>query len=851
LQRHYRVRGPDLLGRSEEEQGALMLAANGVLQRLGGRWMLQSEAQRTRVKTLPALKTPYIVTNLMDEEHRTRLLKHSRETTYALTLSWLPPQMSPERGIKFLMRGPGRPTRVTTDADVPQLGEFIQQTDFFMGLLRGMLAQCASMNEQETLTYLHNCVSDRWYPVGPLASWLDLDQQLCDTDLDPAGWYPELGRWHIRTCSLYAYPAQSLAGIMRHLEALALDFRWCTRCKFLERHVQESFLRSHQRAWIGEELTFMDRVGESASHEAARVRNTTATLHAEDVDATRQEIGMGLTALGDFTSTVTVWDEDPDVAEAKRELVMEAFAQAGFTMHRETRHQTAAWFSSFPGDWRNNEHKSKQDSLFLAQFCPGLNAMWPGPERDEYLKAGPWFYAQTEYSSLFRVVAHLRSLAHFLLLGNTQSGKSTLGNFMRGMWMQYIGAQAKVFDLDRYARLLTLLLGGQWLDLGSPSLRLQPLRHIDDPERYGAILNWVLDLCDDGGVGEPLLAQQYVNSGLQKLAQRAPQERTFDGLLRVFLEPPPGQQSAFQRNRVKVDGAGVAHLDTSLSKLDEVQRAVRWVLERYASGGEYGGIFSGTEETGTHPVQTFEMSALLEQPRLFGPVIRYIMLDLEQQMDTNHPMFLLFDDAALTCLMPDDERQHGGLVVPGRKTMEERADQFLQTRAKKNVAMGLATHSVDKITRSRLGRIILESCKFRYYLPNRGALQKHAREVYDTMGLTETSIATIASMQPQREVLFAHEELGMRRLEMQHGPFVLDCIARNSADDHVLMDRLYQQEGPEGFAAAWFRATNHPEAAEACVQWQAQRQAALVQYEEELERQAERVEEEATLGVGE
>src|SRR5262245_4450890 len=688
LQRHYRVRGPDLLGRSEEEQGALMLAANGVLQRLGGHWMLQSEAQRTRVKTLPALKTPYVVTNLMDEEHRTRLLKHSRETTYALTLSWLPPQLSAERGIKFLMRGPGRPTRVTRDADVPQLGEFIQQTDFFLGLLRGILAQCRGMDEQETLTYLHNCVSDRWYPVGPLASWLDLDQQLCDTDLDPAGWYPQLGRWHLRTCSLYAYPAQSLAGIMRHLEALALDFRWCTRWKGMEGHVQESFLKSNQRAWIGEELTVMDRIGESATHEAARVRNTTATLHAEDVDATRQEIGMGLTALGEFTSTVTVWDEGPDIAEAKRELVMETFSKAGCTMHRETRHQTAAWFSSFPGDWRHNEHKSKQDALFLAQFCPGLNAMWPGPERDEHLKAGPWFYAQTEFSSLFRVVAHLRTLAHFLLLGNTQSGKTSLANFMRAYWMQYVGAQAKVFDLDRGGRLLTHLLGGQWLDLGSPTLRLQPLRHIDDPARYGAILDWVLDLCEEGGVAHMLLAQQYVHSGLRKLAQWPAPERTFDRLLRIFATPPPGKQSAFGQGRLAVDGQGVAHVDTTLHELDRVQMHVRWVLQRYATGGEYGAIFSGTEEARPHPVQTFELSGLLEQTRLFGPVIRYVMLALEWQMDTNHPMFLLFDDAALTCLMPDDERQQGGVVAPGRKTMEERADQFLQARAKKNVAMG-------------------------------------------------------------------------------------------------------------------------------------------------------------------
>src|SRR6266852_4389699 len=54
LQRTYAMRGPDVQGESPEVQGALMLQANQVLKRLGGRWMLHTEAQRRRVVTLPA-----------------------------------------------------------------------------------------------------------------------------------------------------------------------------------------------------------------------------------------------------------------------------------------------------------------------------------------------------------------------------------------------------------------------------------------------------------------------------------------------------------------------------------------------------------------------------------------------------------------------------------------------------------------------------------------------------------------------------------------------------------------------------------------------------------------------------
>src|SRR2546427_7975315 len=56
LQRTYAVRGPDVMGLAREVQGSLILQANNVLKRLGGTWMVQSEAQRIPVTTLPAIE---------------------------------------------------------------------------------------------------------------------------------------------------------------------------------------------------------------------------------------------------------------------------------------------------------------------------------------------------------------------------------------------------------------------------------------------------------------------------------------------------------------------------------------------------------------------------------------------------------------------------------------------------------------------------------------------------------------------------------------------------------------------------------------------------------------------------
>src|SRR6266849_2989910 len=114
LQRTYALRGPDVQGETPEVQGALMLQANDVLKRLGGRWMLQSEAQRRRVVSLPASRWRHPVAALIDQERRQALREDpgSLATTYYLTLTWYPPSPSTQRGLRWLIRGPGQPRNV-------------------------------------------------------------------------------------------------------------------------------------------------------------------------------------------------------------------------------------------------------------------------------------------------------------------------------------------------------------------------------------------------------------------------------------------------------------------------------------------------------------------------------------------------------------------------------------------------------------------------------------------------------------------------------------------------------------------------------------------------------------------
>jgi type IV secretion system protein VirB4 len=636
-------------------------------------------------------------------------------------------------------------------------------------------------------------VSDRWHQVGRLASLVDIDSQLCDTPLQ-GGWYPILGDphgtcWHLRTCSVLGYPAESSVGVVRRLDSADVDYRWCTRWVGLEKHIQAGILRKTQGAWIGQERSFFARLTESMSSQPTRVLNTDATNKAEQADAARQEIGADIVAYGDFTSTVTVWDTDAQGAEDKLAIVMQAFDHEGFVTTPERQQAVAAWLSSQPGNRLDNVRRTHQHSLTLAHLCPGLTATWPGPDHDAYLDAGPWFYAHTEQSTLFRVVNHVRDVGHFLVLGATGSGKSTLGNFLRSQWMQYPHAQAKLFDLDGHGRLLTYLLGGTWYDLGSPTLRFQPLRHVDDPLKRGLAVQWLLDLLEEYHVTltAPVLA--YIGANITKLAQRRPEQRTLSAL--VTLMADGSRDTELKAKSGRMDAQGISHPDVDLKALVTLHYEIRTVLSRFTTKGEYGGVFDGTEDAfDANPIQTFELRSLLQRPRLLGPVLRYVLTQVELQMSTDAPMLLILDDAAIPWAVPK---------------IEEKSKEWMMATRKKSVSLGFMTHSLSQVFDSPLGALLEEGCPTRFFLPMPAALEPNIAAIYTRLGLTPQAIRTIATSRPQRDVYYACTELGQRLFHLPLGPLALACLARNSADDHALIDEGLTHEGREGFTAAWLR----------------------------------------------
>jgi type IV secretion system protein TrbE len=818
LQRSYLMRGPDLTSEVQEVMGSLMLQANNVFKRLRGQWTVHCEAQRVRVRQYPFGRYGPPAARLIDR-HRGRAIladPGTFETHYYLTLTWQPPHPLKSIGGNFFLSG-----RAGQSTPQVSLREFINQADYLVYLLRGMLAvgrplatrvvtlpTGETVVEDETLTYLHNCVSDRWHPVAMPALPIDIDIMLCDRPWH-GGWYPYFGtpplvpgapddRTHIRVCSIHGYPPRSLANAMQAIDHRRFPYRWSTRLIAMERQTQEYLLARIQRQWVGQEKSMRDVLMEKASRKETRIINTTATNLATDADEARQEVGADVVAFGDFTSTVTVWDADPTVADGRLEDVMQIFDARGFVTIREREHATAAWLSSMPGNRADSVRRTPQHSLTFAHLAPGLAAAWTGPEDDTYLKAPPWFFAHTEGSTLFRAVNHVRDVGHTLILGPTGSGKSSLLGLMTAQWLvRYQNAQAFVFDVGRTARCLCHCLGGHWYDLGSESVAFQPLARCDERpwQRWG--FDWLVSLMDDAKLPLTGSLEAYLQLGLERLAQNPKRLRTLTELEMVLLA---------QSRQIEV----AASKRTSLhERLLTEQMDIRQVLHQLTRAGAHGNLLdSDHDDLQDGPLHVFEQEELLAMHQFIGPMTRYLFHAVQEHFSTDTPTWLPMDEAAMAWIVPHEEETSRYKL----STYGEQGREWMMTTRKRGVSLGFFTHSISQVFASDLGPLLMESCPTWYMLPNPAAKSPELAAIYTRMGFNDRQIELISTARPQRDVYYRAEMLGKRLLSVSLSDLELAMLARNDEEDHRLMDEILAHQGPGEFARHWLAAQGYPHA---------------------------------------
>ncbi|WP_421699757.1 conjugal transfer protein TrbE [Ancylobacter sp.] len=756
FQRTVRFRGPDLDSAVPAELVAVAGRLNNAFRRLGSGWAIFVEAQRHAAGTYPASTFPDAASALVDAE-RLADFEHAGshfESSYFLTFTFLPPAEDAARTEGWLYEG-----RDKSGLDPHEtLRGFADRTDRLLNLINAFMPECRWLDDVETLTYLHSCVSTHRHRVRVPETPIYLDALLADQPLT-GGLEPRLGDQHLRVLTITGFPAVTTPGLLDELNRLAFPYRWSTRAILLDKTDAVRLLTRIRRQWFAKRKSIAAILKEVMTNEASVLVDSDAANKAEDADLALQELGADHAGIAYVTATVTVWDADPRISDEKLRRVEKVIQGRDFTVMTETINAVDAWLGSLPGHVYANVRQPPISTLNLAHMIP-LSAVWAGESRDAHFDGPPLLFGKTEGSTPFRFCLHVGDVGHTLVVGPTGAGKSVLLALMALQFRRYAGAQVFTFDFGGSIRAAALAMGGDWQDLGgglsegsAESVSLQPLARVDEAAERAWAADWLTAILTREGVPITPQVKEHIWAALTSLASAPVEERTLTGLC-VLLQS------------------------------NDLKQALR----PYCIGGAWGRLLDAeSEHLGSATVQAFETEGLIGTEAA-PAVLAYLFHRIEDRLDGS-PTLIIIDEGWLAL---DDEGFAGQLR------------EWLKTLRKKNASVIFATQSLSDIDGSAIAPAIIESCPTRLLLPNDRAIEPQITAIYRRFGLNDRQIEILARATPKRDY-YCQSRRGNRLFELGLSDVALALCAASSKTDQQAIDKIFAEHGRNGFLEAWLR----------------------------------------------
>ena len=271
---------------------------------------------------------------------------------------------------------------------------------------------------------------------------------------------------------------------------------------------------------------------------------------------------------------------------------------------------------------------------------------------------------------------------------------------------------------------------GQWIDLSTNSVPLQPLRQIDQPSELRWCVEWLLRICIQGGVDGGIATQSYLESRLMELQQRPEDERTISELVDICTLHNNRVEGRVSSGVGTRDLSGLSKPNEHRMKRLELYRSIERSLRPFLRGGLYSGILDGVQNQvlDSHLV-VFEQMGLVKTPRLLEAVSQYCFHLTERRFDTRHPMWLVLEEAPLMAVMP---------------RYKDQFDSWLLTIRKAGASLAFVVNSLEQAEIIGAG-MTSENTPTRYYMPNIEALTPQSGKAYDLFGLTHEEKRLIAT----------------------------------------------------------------------------------------------------------
>ena len=392
-----------------------------------------------------ASEFPNAVAAMVDQERRDSFTADALhfESQCFITFTYLPPAEGMTRLGDFFIDRPNSNGngRVSYRA---HFDHFLGQVDQIVNLMASFMPEVQPLDDGETLTYLHSCISDRRLNVAVPDMPFYLDEMITDRPL-AGGLSPRLGRLFLKTVSIRAYVNRTLPCLLDRLNELPIEYRWIGRYLPMDKTDATRQLNKLRRQWFAKRKGMVTLLKEAITKQESKLEDSDSLNKSEDVDDALQELGGDHCSFGDFTLTITVWDEDEQTATEKARAVQQVVDGVGLVSEIEDFNAVQAWMGSLPGHAYADVRRPLMSSLNVCDLVP-LSAVWSGPARCAHLNGPPLLVTRTKGSTPFRLSLHQGDVGHTIIAGPTGAGKSTLLNLLACQWLRYPGARVYIFD---------------------------------------------------------------------------------------------------------------------------------------------------------------------------------------------------------------------------------------------------------------------------------------------------------------------------------------------------------------------------------------------------------------------
>ena len=755
-------RGPDMMSAAAAEMDALSARLNSVL-RLGSGWMIQCDAIRSRAPGYPdhgAFPDP--VTRVIDDERRQQFMQEGAhfESEYFLTLTYLPPAEAEQRIKGWMFDGRGAYSSDKTAQQI--LEQFRGRVEAFENVFGQIfrterLKRLISSDDERSphacdslLRYLRRCIDGVDHPFALPEIPCYLNETLACEDFC-GGIEPQIGRKHVRIIGIDGFPKMSSPGMLRELDALAIEYRWNTRAILIDPEEARGLLDMHRKKWRSRVRGWKDQILKS--------QNGAVNIHAQQMAVDAEE-AMGIAAAGDvqfaqYSANIICLDEDLDRLHESSRTVMKTVQNLGFSCRVETVNAVEAWRGSLPGDGYRNVRRVILHSLNLADMLP-ITSVWAGlrenPSALMPKQSPPLLYAATSGATPFRFNLHVSDLGHTLIVGPSGAGKSTALGLIAAQWFRYPRAQVFAFDRGYSVWILTAASGGEFYDLAGPKTDLAfcPLRDVDSDTDVQWAVGWIEVLCELNGL------------------KFGPKQRNAvtEAVFRLQLSPT----------------RTLTELSANVQDME-----IRDALQHFTVMGPMGPLLDADHDMlGSGRFLSFETENLMQlDDKAVIPVLLYLFRRIEQRLDGSPTLILL--DEAWSYL------QHG--------LFRNRLRDWLKTMRRKNAVVVMATQQISDIANSDIADVVLENCPTKILLPNAESKNPGSRSFYERVGLNERELDILQVSVPKQHYYIV-SKLGRRLVDLGVGRVALSWVGVNGREERQLAETVMEQF-PDSWRSHW------------------------------------------------